>query len=214
MNNRVAEAGFKDTPEADARVATTGILLAGGRGRRLGGADKGLQPFLGKPMATFPLAALQTVAATTLISANRNPDAYAAFGCRVIADENRDFAGPLAGLLAGLTAANQQYVSVLPCDTPLAQPNLLLRLQAALHARPAGIAVAHDGQRLQPLFLALKGEFAAALGDYLASGDRKVEPWLTQMGAIEVDCSDLAEQFANANTPDEWADLEARARAA
>ncbi|WP_087722598.1 molybdenum cofactor guanylyltransferase MobA [Pandoraea sp. PE-S2T-3] len=117
-----------------ARDAITGLILAGGRGQRMGGRDKGLQLFDGQPLAAHVLARLQPQVGTLLISANRNHAAYAALGADVVSDETQDFAGPLAGMLAGLRAAKTEYVLTAPCDSPLLPDDLAARLAAALVA--------------------------------------------------------------------------------
>ena len=115
-----------------ARDAITGLILAGGRGQRMGGRDKGLQLYDGRPLAAHVLARLAPQVGAVLISANRNHAAYSALGADVVSDETQDFAGPLAGMLSGLRAAKTEYVLTVPCDSPLLPDDLALRLTAAL----------------------------------------------------------------------------------
>ncbi|MGC7405224.1 molybdenum cofactor guanylyltransferase MobA [Pandoraea pneumonica] len=137
------------------RDAITGLILAGGRGQRMGGRDKGLQLYDGRPLAAHVLARLAPQVGTVLISANRNHATYAALGADVISDETQDFAGPLAGMLSGLRAAKTEYVLVVPCDSPLLPDDLAVRLTVGLlettpSSRPAAVTPSH-GLGMAPL---------------------------------------------------------------
>jgi molybdopterin-guanine dinucleotide biosynthesis protein A len=127
------------------RQDITGVILAGGEGRRLGGVDKGLQELRGRPMVQWVLERLAPQVDTVLISANRNLQRYAAFGCPVLPDRIPDFAGPLAGLHAALTQAATPLVATVPCDSPFLPADLVARLHAALMADQAELAVARAG---------------------------------------------------------------------
>ena len=194
----------------DERERITGVVLAGGRARRMGGADKGLLDWRGRPLAAYALDALRQAAGALLVNANRNAGQYARFGHPVIADAGEAFDGPLAGLLSAMRAARTEYVLTLPCDAPLADGALLRRLHARLVAEQAEICAAHDGQRLQPLFLLAQCRLAPDLADYLAGGQRKVETWLRSRRLALADCSDRPEVFANINTAEELAALAGR----
>src|SRR6478672_11042374 len=125
------------------RVASvTGVVLAGGQGSRMGGVDKGLQEFRGKPMAAHAIERLAPQVDELLINANRNPDDYARFGHRVIADEIPGFAGPLAGFERGLAHAAGDLVVTVPCDSPFLPADLVWRLRGRLEAEEAQLAVA------------------------------------------------------------------------
>jgi molybdopterin-guanine dinucleotide biosynthesis protein A len=187
---------------------TSAVILAGGRSRRMGGEDKGLLPYQGRPMIAHVLAAVSTRVDAIFINANRNLERYRAFGRPVISDATADFAGPLAGLLAALRAARTPQVLVLPCDSPLIAPALIDRLAAAKRRSDADIVVAHDGRRLQPTFALLSVSLADDLAAFLARGGRKVDQWYEETTMLEVDCSDLADSFVNLNTPEELAALE------
>lgn len=188
----------------------TGVVLAGGLARRMGGMDKGLLPFRGRPLVSYALDALQGVAGPILISANRNRAAYARFGWPVVADVTASFDGPLAGLLAAMRTADTPYVLTVPCDSPLVTAPLLDRLGRALRQADAELCAAHDGQRLQPVFLLAERRLADALEQYLAAGGRRLEAWLRQRRLALADLHEHPELFANINTPEDLRELEAR----
>ncbi len=189
----------------------TGLILAGGRGSRMGGRDKGLVTFSGRPMLQHVLDALRPQVGEILISANRNLAWYRRTGCRVLTDRQEDFAGPLAGILAGLRAARTPWLLVVPCDGPLLPADLTYRLQDALAGREEPVAVAHDGERLHPTFALMRVSLAAALEAYLARGERKVAGFYNESGYAAVDFSDCPDAFLNINTPADMVRLEARA---
>lgn len=203
--------GFGDMQIADTpstRADITGVVLAGGRGRRMGGEDKGLLPFRGKPLVCHALAILSAVAGDVLINANRNLGAYADLGYQVVPDLNGHFEGPLAGLLSAMRAAKTPYVLTVPCDAPLLDARLLARLVAVMTHEDAAIAVAHDGERLHPVVMLVKTPLAGDLEAYLAGGQRQVEAWIRRHPWTRVDCSDCPEALANINTREELARLE------
>ncbi|HNQ76819.1 MAG TPA: molybdenum cofactor guanylyltransferase MobA [Pseudothauera hydrothermalis] len=183
------------------RPAISGLVLAGGRGLRMGGADKGLVDFRGRPMAASVIAALAPQVDEILISANRNLDIYAGFGYPVFADELTGFAGPLAGLHAGLARARHTLVATAPCDAPLLPADLVARLLAALLADDAEIAVAATGGRSHPVFCLCRCTLLPALSTYLAKGGRKVDAWQRSRKRVEVGFDDVAQAFANLNSP-------------
>ena len=193
----------------DERANITGVVLAGGRGRRMGGADKGLLEYRGRPLVAYALDALRPAAGTLLISANRNQEAYARFGVPVIADRTDSFDGPLAGLLSAMQATRTEYVLTVPCDSPLVNGEVLRRPHAKLLDEGADVCAAHDGERMHPVFLIARRSLAPDLEAYLATGQRKVETWLTSHKLALADFSDHPEWFANINTPEdlaEWQD--------
>lgn len=192
------------------RDALTGLVLAGGRGRRMGGCDKGLEPFAGRPLVAHAVAPLAGRVATLLISANRHPEAYAEWADRVIGDAEAGFQGPLMGLYSGLRAAATEWVVVVPCDSPALPDDLIDRLVAG--RGDADIAVAHDGERLHPVVMLIRRSLADDLGQALAAGERKVDRWIARHAWQAVDMSDCAEAFANLNTLDDKRRLEARRR--
>ena len=188
----------------------TGLVLAGGRARRMAGRDKGLIELAGRPMAHWVVQRLVPQTASVLISANRSIERYADFGFEVIRDVDDGFLGPLAGISAGLTQAATPWLGTAPCDSPLLVANLVVRLSAAVPEQGAGIAVAHDGNRLQPVFSLIHRDLAPDLVDFLHSGGRKIDLWLDRHVWARVDFSDHPEMFLNINTPEELAELEQR----
>lgn len=193
-------------PQADGAI--TGLVLAGGRGSRLGGRDKGLVEFRRRPMLDYVLAALRPQVDEVLISANRHLDWYRATGCRVVTDAEGDFGGPLAGILAGLRAVHTPYLVVVPCDGPLLARDLVARLRAACVGRSEPIAAACDGERLHPTFALIPVVVGEALALFLGKGRRKVSEFYVEQGLIVVDFSDRPEAFLNVNTPEDMARLE------
>jgi molybdopterin-guanine dinucleotide biosynthesis protein A len=160
------------------KQAITGIILAGGQGRRMGGADKGLVPIAGRTMIEHVIDRLRPQVTHIVISANRSLPRYAQFGFPVVIDASPDYPGPLAGIAAGMQSATTDYVAVVPCDCPLIDEKLVERLARAYAGERADIAVAHDGQRLQPAFLFLRREMLSDLTRFLDDGGRKIEAWL------------------------------------
>jgi molybdenum cofactor guanylyltransferase len=193
------------------RREVTGVVLAGGRARRMGGEDKGLVQVHGEPMVVHALRGLAPQVAGLLINANRNRERYAALGaCEVVADSDGDYAGPLAGMASAMAHASTRYILTVPCDSPLLAPKLGERLFSALAAADAEVSVAHDGERLQPVFALLDCALRESILDYLASGGRKIDTWYAErrlaLGNLE-DCPDM---FLNINTPEDRDLLEAR----
>jgi molybdenum cofactor guanylyltransferase len=182
----------------------TGVILAGGRGRRMGGADKGLVDFNGRPLVAQVIDAIFPQVRTLLISANRNLVRYQQFGYPVVADSIQDFQGPLAGILSALKMVQTPYIVTLPCDGPRLAGDLVERLATALQRENGEVAVAHDGERLQSAYALIPVNLRSNIEDYLASGERKLGLWLASHPMIEVDFSDNPSTFANINTEEDW----------
>jgi molybdopterin-guanine dinucleotide biosynthesis protein A len=178
----------------------TGVILAGGLGRRMGGLDKGLQDLGGRPMIGWVIERLAPQVDELLINANRNSVRYGAFGHRVVPDQIADFAGPLAGLHAALSAARHPLVATAPCDSPFLPADLVARLQQAMVASGAALAVARTGAQPQPVFSLCRRELLPSLGAYLGSGERKVARWYDTLTVVEVAFDDQAAAFENVNT--------------
>jgi len=189
----------------------TGVVLAGGQGSRMGGVDKGLQEFRGKPMVAHALERLQPQVDEILINANRNAEAYARFGHRVIADEIEGFAGPLAGFERGLAHASGDLVVTVPCDSPFLPRDLVARLREALERDDAQVAVAKTGDQAHPVFCLMRRDVHESLRQFLASGQRKIDRWYPQLRATLVAFDDEADAFMNINTREELAGLEPKA---
>lgn len=188
---------------ADKLADVTGLILAGGAGRRMGGADKGLLPHCGRPLVAHAIERLAPQVGTLLISANRHPDIYRAFGYPVVPDPLPDYPGPLAGIAAGLTACTTPWLLVCPCDCPRLPLDLARQLRAAAEREDAAIAVASTAGRLQPTFQLCRRELLPALERHLLAGGRKVGAWCHEQGAVAVEFA--ADAFANLNSPGELA---------
>lgn len=191
-------------------ACTTGVILAGGRATRMGGRDKGLLQLAGKPMVEWVIAALKPQVADIIINANRNLDAYAAYGYRVVSDKLHGFCGPLAGIASSMESASTPYIVTTPCDSPLVPLDIAHRLYQALHVNRAEISVAHNGERLQPVFALLTCTLSNSLLSYLEAGERKIDTWYSRHKLAIVDFSDSADAFININTPVEIQAVESR----
>ena len=200
----------------------TGLILAGGRGSRMGGVDKGLQNFNGMPLALHTLTRLQMGGGVgpLMINANRNLSAYESFGASVWPDGLADYAGPLAGFLTGLERCETPFLVTVPCDTPLLPLDLVPRLAAALEAADADIAMAsapevdQEGQvqmRSQPVFCLLRVDLLESLVKFTAEGGRKIDAWTALHKTVLVPFNlpdDDPQAFCNANTLGELRKLE------
>ena len=184
----------------------TGLILAGGKGTRMGSVDKGLQMFRGKPMVEHVLQRLQPQVSKLIINANRHLDVYEALGAPVIPDEILGFAGPLAGLHAGLFHCETPYLVTAPCDSPFLPMNLVDELSEALMAAQADIALAVTGdgatQQRHPVFCLLSTHLKDDLADYLGKGGRKMDAWFAMHRQTEVHFAD-ENAFVNINSLDE-----------
>mgnify|MGYP000917417316 CR=1 FL=1 len=189
----------------------TGVVLAGGLGRRMGGADKGLQALDGRPMAAHVIERLAGQVDELLVNANQNAERYAAFGYRVVPDAITGFAGPLAGLHAALSAATHPLVATAPCDSPFLPADLVSRLHAALVAGQAQFAVARTFDQPHPVFCLCRRELLPQLEAYLVAGERRFERWYSALKVVEVAFDDEAAAFENINTREDLARLSLRA---
>ena len=192
------------------RDAVTGVILAGGRGSRMGGIDKGLVEVAGRPMVEHVLAALERQAEAVAINANRSTDRYARYDHPVIPDRMDGFQGPLAGMASALESAATEFVLFVPCDSPLVDASLGPRLHAVLAERSADIAVAHDGERMHPVFVLMRRTVRSGLEDFLARGERKIDRWFAEEKTEVVDFSDLPDMFLNVNREEDRLRLQAR----
>jgi molybdenum cofactor guanylyltransferase len=188
--------------------AVTGVILAGGQGRRMGGVDKGLKELRGRPMVAWVLERFAPQVDEILINANQNLDVYKQLGYRVIRDVIGGFAGPLAGLHRGLREAAHELVATVPCDSPFLPADLIARLRAALEQREAEIAVAKTGDQPHPVFCLCRKRVLPGLGDFLAGGGRKIDAWYARLNVVEVLFDDQPGAFSNVNTQDELAAFE------
>ncbi|HCB2273386.1 TPA: molybdenum cofactor guanylyltransferase MobA [Citrobacter koseri] len=183
--------------------AITGVVLAGGKARRMGGADKGLLELDGKPLWKHVTDTLASQLETVVINANRHQDIYQQSGLKVIPDSLADFPGPLAGMLSVLQQEKGDWFLFCPCDTPYIPRNLVARLKAQRNNAP--VVWVHDGERDHPTIALVNRSVAPFLQEYLRSGERRVMVFMRQAGGHAVDFSDFKQAFVNVNTPEELA---------
>ena len=189
----------------------TGVILAGGQGRRMGGVDKGLKVLRGKPMVAWVLERFAPQVEEVLINANQNLERYAALGHRVIPDEIAGYAGPLAGLHRGLTEAAYALVATVPCDSPFLPSDLIQRLRGAIYNTESDVAVAKTGDQPHPVFCLCRKSVLPGLTKFLAGGGRKIDAWYAKLKVVEVAFDDQAAAFSNINTEEELRAFEGRA---
>ena len=182
-------------------TAVSGIVLTGGQGRRMGGVDKGLQLLRGRPMVAWVLERLAPQVDELIINANQNLDAYRGLGYPVVTDAISGFAGPLAGLHAGLKAAAHPLVATAPCDSPFLPADLVSRLEKFLGEND--LAVAKTGSQPHPVFALVRKDVLKNLESFLAGGGRKIDAWYAALKTVEVQFDDEAEAFRNINTREE-----------
>ena len=188
---------------APSRDKITGLILAGGQGRRMGSVDKGLELLRGKPMVAWVLERFVPQVDELLINANRNVERYAGFGYRVVSDRVGGFAGPLAGLQRGLEQSEHPLVATAPCDSPFLPRDLVVRLRAALEATRSQLAVAKTGDQPHPVFCLCRRELLPHLSAFLAAGGRKIDAWYASLNVTAVAFDDEPQAFSNINTAEE-----------
>ena len=188
--------------------SVTGVILSGGRGTRIGGIDKGLVPFRGRTLVEWVLDRIEPQVAEVLISANQNLDRYLAFGHPVLADRITGFAGPLAGLHAGLCLARSDLVITVPCDSPFLPTDLVQRMAEALAESDAEVAVARTGDRRHSVFCLCRASVLANLTAFLDAGGRKVDAWHAALDVCDVAFDDHVGGLLNINTLEQLHALE------
>ena len=179
----------------------TGLILAGGKARRMGGQDKGLTEVNGQAMIIYAIKALKPQVSEILINANRNEEAYRQFGYPVFSDRLPDFQGPLAGIATAMERVTTRYLCTCPCDGPLLPNDLVARLYVRLTAQDSDIAVVHDGDRIQPVYALIDCKLRTSLQDFLLAGERKIDRWYDRHKLAKTDFSDKKNCFININTP-------------
>lgn len=179
------------------------VILAGGKARRMGGRDKGLQILQGKPLIQHMIEGLQSQIADISISANRNHAEYAKFGFPVFADELANFQGPLSGMLSGLERAKTDFVLFTPCDSPFFPKNLLAKLKSAVENDRTLIAYACDEEREHPTFCLMSVELKEVLRGYLAAGERRLLQFMRENKGISVKFTTNEGRFMNFNSLDD-----------
>ena len=188
----------------------TAVILAGGRARRMDGEDKGLITLKDRAMIDYIITALKPQTGKLVINANRNQKQYGIYGLPVIADMLDGYLGPLVGMATGMHSTDTPYIVTVPCDSPFIPDMLVETLHHTLHVSDADISVAHDGERMQPVFALLKCKLLPDLLAYLDEGNRKVETWYHQHRLAIADFSHSPDTFLNLNTPEDRLMLEER----
>ena len=189
-------------------TSVTGVVLAGGLGRRMGNADKGLQLLEGRPLINWVLQRLAPQVGEVLINANRSRETYATFSHRVIEDRIDGFAGPLAGMHAGLSAAKYELVAFAPCDTPYLPEDLISRLLAPLIDEQVDVSVVNTGMQVHPVICIARRQLLPRLAAFLDGGGRKVDAWHSTLKVAKVSFDDQPRAFSNINTLDELRAIE------
>lgn len=184
----------------------TALILAGGEGRRMGGEDKGLISWQGRPFIDYALDAIPADISRTLISCNRNIDQYQKYG-ETVQDNDARYEGPLAGIYAAMRVATTPFIFVLPCDSPLLPKDLYQYLVSAIKASDADICYVDDGIQKQYLFALIRTNLEQSLKDYLAAGNRQVHRWYKQHQFIEANLSEQQSAFRNVNRREDLTDL-------
>ena len=188
--------------------SVTGLILAGGKGSRMGGVDKGLQAFRGKRLVDHVYERLAPQVGGVIINANQNQEAYRTFGVRVVSDAIGGFAGPLAGFHAGLSVSKRPFLASAPCDSPFLAEDLVARLYARIDETGAELAVAKTGDQPHPVFSLMRRGVLDHLSAFLKGGGRKIDAWYATLNVVEVPFDDEPEAFSNINTLDELASYE------
>ncbi|WP_010321936.1 molybdenum cofactor guanylyltransferase MobA [Marinobacterium stanieri] len=192
------------------REQLTGVILAGGRGLRMGGQDKGLVSLQGKPLAVHVRDRLAPQVGSLLLNANRSIQAYSELGFEVVSDQVEGFEGPLAGILTGLSSTSTDWVLFSACDTPWIPADLAERLVEAVSGSRDGIAVAHDGERMQWLSCLVHKDLQSGVAEALAGDIRSIKGWLSPLDVAQADFSDQTAAFANLNSHEELVQAAAR----
>ena len=186
----------------------TAVILAGGKGRRMDSKDKGLVELANRPLIEYVIDVIKPQVKTIILNANRNQEKYSRYGYPVISDELNDFQGPLAGFFSALKNSTTSHIVTLPCDGPLLPDDLVERLLFALNDKTvdnkkADIAVAHDGERMQPVYSLIPTTLIASLNTFLNAGERKIDLWYKQHRVALADFSDCPQTFRNINTAEQ-----------
>jgi molybdopterin-guanine dinucleotide biosynthesis protein A len=194
------------SPATEREGGVTAIVLSGGRGRRFDHRDKGLLSWRGKPLISHVIDRISPQVDELVICSNRNEEAYRALGYEILPDDDPDYQGPVAGMLAGLGRCTTLYALVCPCDSPNLPADLVDRLWAGIADGDADIAVVHDGTRRQNLVALMKTGVRESLLDYYRKGGRAVHKWYSSQLVADIDFSGQADNFLNINRPEDLAD--------
>lgn len=181
----------------------TAVILAGGKGRRMDGKDKGLVELANRPLIEYVIDAIKPQVESIILNANRNQEQYSRYGYPVVSDALADYQGPLAGFFCAMQSSTTSHIVTLPCDGPFLPADLVDRLISSLTDNNAEIAVAHDGDRMQPVYSLIPVTLSNSLGSFLDSGERKIDLWYKQHRVALADFSDCPETFRNINTAEQ-----------
>ena len=181
----------------DRRV--TGVILAGGQARRMGGIDKGLVELNGVTMCKIVIDLLQPQVSEVLVNANRNLGVYTNYGVRVVQDKTPGYLGPLAGLASAMNVATTPWIITVPCDGPFLNRDYVARMISMID-EDVEIVVAKDSDRMQPTYILAKIKLLDSLNRFLCSGERKIDRWFVKHHYAEADFSDTPDCFLNINT--------------
>ncbi len=195
-------------PLSTQKTLVTGVILAGGEARRMGGQDKGLLELSGKPMIEYVIKTIKPQVNSIIVSANRNLSKYMDYGFPVISDSFTGYNGPLAGIASCMRVIETILMLSVPCDTPFVPNDLVKRLYKQMEKKQADISVAHDGNRMQPVFSLIKTELFDSLSDFLNRDERKIDRWFAQHKIAITDFSDKPETFININKPEDINQIE------
>ncbi len=190
------------------RKTISGVILAGGKSKRMNYQDKGLLNYKDKPIISYAISAMSGVVGELKINVNHNLAAYKQFNLPLITDLNNNYDGPLAGILSAMYQTNGDILVVMPCDSPLVSSCHLQQLINALADHDADVAVAFDGTQLHSVFLAIKTKLKNNLENYLGTNQKKVSIWLEQQNLVKVNFKDTVDIFFNINTADDLQKLE------
>jgi molybdenum cofactor guanylyltransferase len=187
--------------------SVTGLILAGGKGSRMGGVDKGLKAFRGKRLIDHVYERFAQQVGGVIINANQNHEEYKTFGVRVVSDALKEkaggYAGPLAGLHAGLSVSKRPFLASVPCDSPFLPTDLVERLYQRLDETGAELAVAKTGEQPHPVFSLMRRGVLDHLAEFLKGGGRKIDAWYATLNVVEVAFDDEPDAFSNINTREE-----------
>jgi molybdopterin-guanine dinucleotide biosynthesis protein A len=183
--------------------SVTGLILAGGKGSRMGGVDKGLQAFRGKRLVDHVYERFAPQVGGVIINANQNHEEYKSFGVRVVSDAIGGYAGPLAGLHAGLSISKRPFLATVPCDSPFLPADLIERLYQRIDETGAELAVAKTGEQPHPVFSLVRRGVLDHLAEFLKGGGRKIDAWYATLNVVEVAFDDEPDAFSNINTREE-----------
>ncbi len=203
--------------DSETELQITTVILAGGKARRMGGQDKGLLQLAGSPLIEYVIKQIEPQVSNIIINANRHLKHYRLFNYPVIPDAIGDYGGPLVGIFSAMQICTTPWLLCVPCDSPFIPIDLVERFKKVLSTSnedpdtpSVNIVIAHDGERLQPVFALLNCQLIDSLQDYLSQGKARIDTWYNEHHCVTVDFSDNTEIFINLNTPSDLQDAEVK----